>query len=143
MSKGFKNLMAVIALFFMLIVTLAAQSLEYKLACLNKGYRVSESDITITRFKSLLKQLSYTFIEDKKDIADYSVKALQILKEKYGVEQNLLQFMEGMNKLFSRKIENQKYLEYSTMYLTLRGKGQSHVEAIEGIKALLQSLGIY
>jgi len=43
-----------------------------------------------------------------------------------------------MKKLFPRKVENQKYAEYSAAYITLRNKRESHKEAIEGLKALIK-----
>jgi len=51
--------------------------------------------------------------------------------------------MEGMNSLFSKKIENQQYAEYIAAYMTLRMDGQSHSEAILGLDALLEMMGVY
>lgn len=120
----------------------ASDSLEYKLATINaKGY-VSPDHLTVARFSRLLSQLSSTYVEDKQQIADMSVKAQQLLRDN-GVEEDLLKIMEGLNQLFSRKIENQKYAEYASAYVTLRDKGQSHTEAINGLRALLQGIGVY
>ena len=118
----------------------ASDSLEYKLATINAGAYVSKDDITVARFRSLLNQLSATFIENKQQIADMSVTAQNLLK-KEGVQESLMNIMEGMNQLFPRKIENQKYAEYAAAYVTLRSKGQSHSEAIRGLQAILRGLG--
>ena len=100
----------------------ASESIEYKLATINAGGYVSKDHITVARFRSLLDQLSATFVENKNQIADMSVTAQNLLR-KEGIEESLLNIMEGMNKLFPRKIKNQKYAEYAAAYVTLRSKG--------------------
>lgn len=135
------------ALFIIILLSLlntsyAKESLEYQLATINAGGYISKDHITVARFRSLLGQLSLTYIESKQQIADMSVKAQQILKNN-GIEENLLDIMEGLNQLFSRKIENQKYAEYVAAYVTLRSKGQSHTEAIRGLQAILHNMGVH
>ena len=117
------------------------ESMEYMLATIEKGY-VSRDDIIIARFRSLLQQLDSTYIESKKQIGDMTVTAQNLLRNE-GIKESLLNIMEGMNGLFSKRVENQSYAEYTTAYIVLRKKGQSHYEAIAGLKALLESLGIY
>lgn len=119
-----------------------SESLEFKLATIEKGY-VSRDDIIIARFRSLLEQLDAKFIENKTQISDMSVGAQKLLREEEGIKESLLNIMEGMNRLFSSESANLKYSEYASAYMVLRTKGQSHHEAVEGLKALLQSLGIY
>jgi len=118
------------------------ESIEYQLAVINAGGVVPKDDITVARFRSLLKQLDDTFVEDKQQIADMAVKARKLLKDE-GIDEKLLNIMEGMNKLFSKPIENQKYAEYSAAYVLLRQKGMSHAEAFDGLKGILESMGIY
>ena len=120
----------------------SGESIEYQLACVNAGRRVAQDDITVARFRSLLRQLSDTFVENQQQIADMSVKGLQMLKQD-GISESLLNIMEGMNQLFSTKVENQKYAEFISAYLTLRDKGQSHRQAIDGLQGILRSMGIY
>lgn len=120
----------------------AGESIEYQLACINAGRRVAQDDITVARFRSLLRQLSHTFVEDPQQIADMSVKGLQMLKQD-GISESLLNIMEGMNQLFSTKVANQKYAELIAAYLTLRDKGQSHTQAIAGLQGILRGMGIY
>lgn len=119
----------------------AAESLEYKLATINARGYVSKNHITVARFRSLLDQLSSTYVENKQQIADMSVTAQDLL-EKDGIEESLLNIMEGLNQLFATRIENQKYAEYAAAYVTLRSKGQSHSQAIRGLQAILRSLGV-
>ena len=85
----------------------ADESLEYKLATINARGYVSKDHITVARFRSLLDQLSSTYVENKQQIADMSVTAQEMLK-KDGIEENLLNIMEGLNQLFATRIENQK-----------------------------------
>lgn len=120
----------------------ASESHEYQLATINASGYVSKDHITVARFRSLLDQLSSTYVENKQQIADMSVKAQQLLK-KDGVEESLLKIMEGLNQLFASRIENQKYAEYAAAYVTLRSKGQSHSEAIRGLQAILRGLGVH
>jgi hypothetical protein len=121
--------------------SLKAESLEHDLAVINaKGY-VADDDITIKRFRALLRQLDATFPENQQQIADSSVWAIDKLKED-GIDQNLLALMEGMNQLFSRPIKNQDYRSYLASYLTIRLKGFSHAECIDGLKAMIHGLGI-
>jgi len=127
---------------FFVTTTYASDSLEFQLATINqKGY-VSKDHISVARFRRLLEQLSSTYVEDRQQIADMSVKAQQILRDN-GIEESLLTIMEGLNQILSMKLENQKYAEYVAFYVTLRDKGQSHSEAISGLKAILRGLGVY
>ena len=139
--RSLSSVLMAFALLCVLTTAQASESLEYKLATINAGGYVSKDHITVARFRSLLNQLSATFLENKKQIADMSVTAQNLLR-KEGVDESLLNIMEGMNQLFSRKIENQKYAEYAAAYVTLRGKGQSHMEALRGLQAILRSLGV-
>lgn len=117
------------------------KSMEYMLATIDKGY-VSSDDIIIARFRSLLQQLDSTYVESKNQIGDMTVGIQKLIKDE-GVNETLLNIMEGMNSLFSTRTENQNYAEYASAYGILRTKGQSHHEAIAGLRALIQSLGIY
>lgn len=48
----------------------AGEKLEHQLAIINAGGYVSENHITVARFRSLLNQLSYKYIEDRQQIAE-------------------------------------------------------------------------
>ena len=132
--------------FTYLILSVAASwaddPLEYQLAVVDAGSRVPRDHITVARFRSLLDQLSKTFVEDRRQIANMTVKARDILRED-GIQEKMLTMMEGMNKLFWKPIPNQKYAEYITMYVMLRKKGESHQEAINDIASFLRSLGAH
>lgn len=116
--------------------------IEYQLAVIDAGDYVPRDHITVKRFRSLLKQLDATYVENRQQIGDMTVTAQRLLREE-GIDEKLLNIMEGLNRLFSKPLENQKYAEYSVMYITLREKGYSHGEAIDSLKAILESMGIY
>jgi len=96
----------------------ADYSIEYKLAVIDAGGFVPKDDLTVARFRSLLNQLSRTYVENKQQIADMTVTAQKLLR-KDGVDESLLNIMEGLNQLFSKPLGNQKYAEYAVAYVTL------------------------
>jgi hypothetical protein len=114
----------------------SSRSTEYKLASLNAGRYIPENDISVARFRSLLKQLSSTYIEDETKIADITVSAQSLLKNN-GINESLINLMEGMNQLFTTKNDNQKYAEYISAYCVFRNKGQSHYESIQTLQAMI------
>jgi len=119
----------------------ADEPLEYKLAVIDAKGHIPEDHITVARFRSLLDQLSATFVEDRSKIAAVTVKGQEILREK-GIEEKMLRMMEGTNRLFLKPFPNQKYSEYLSAYVVLRVQGETHDEALEGLRALLEGLGI-
>jgi len=142
MKKFIPFFFVFISLFLSSNVIVAGESLEYKLAVLNAGGFVPRNHITVARFRSLLNQLSDTYIEDNERIADMTITARDLLR-KAGIEESLLNIMGGLNRLFSEPLGNQKYAEYAASYVVLREKGYSHLEAIRGLKAILEGMGIY
>jgi hypothetical protein len=119
----------------------AEYSLGYKLAVIDTGEYYKESDSKVKRFNNLLSQLSDKYFENEKKISDTTVKAKQVLEEK-GIEESIINIMEGMNLIFGLEQENLKYTEYASSYVVMRSKGRTHNEAIENLTALHQSLGI-
>jgi len=116
-------------------------TLEYQLAVINAGRQVAENDPTVSQFRVLLHTLSVKYVENKQQIADMSVTAQNILRDA-GIEENLLNIVNGINKVMSSTIENQSFAEHAAAYTTLRKKGFSHNEAIQGIAEMLESLGV-
>jgi hypothetical protein len=141
--KKRSTLTAVLAFVLMgLLVTVQAKEpLEYQLASLNAKSMVASDHITVARFRSLLIQLDAFYVENQQDIGDMSVKAQQIMK-KDGIDESLLNIMEGLNQVFVTKVENQRYAEYAAAYVTLRNSGQSHRQAISGLQGLMRRLGV-
>lgn len=142
MKKFIPFFFVFISLFLFSNIVIADDPIEYKLAVIDAGGFVPKDHITVARFRSLLNQLSKTYLEDKQQIADMTVTAQNLLR-KEGIKESLLNIMEGLNRLFSKPLVNQKYAEYAASYVTLREKGYSHSKAIQGLKAILESMGIY
>jgi lipopolysaccharide export system protein LptC len=117
-----------------------SESLEYKLATIEKGY-VSRDDIIITRFRSILRQLDNIYVEGKQEISDLTVFAVQkLLRDKYGINESLLNVMEGLNQINPSR-ENPEYRMYATAYVQLRNQGFIHQEAINKVESYLDSIG--
>jgi hypothetical protein len=110
---------------------------ERQLANIDAKQRVADDDITIARFRSLLDQLSEAFSMRKQDIADKTVVIQQLLR-KEGVEEKMLNMMEGINRIFPGRAGDWKYDTILAYYATFRVKGRSHSEAIEGIVAVVR-----
>ena len=120
----------------------ARDSVAHQLATIEAGGHVAKNDITVARFRSLLDRLSSMYVEDRQEIADDSVTAQQLLRDD-GMSESLVKIMEGLNQLFTTQVKNQKYREYAAAYVTLRGEGKSHSDAIRGLQAFLRGLGVH
>lgn len=95
--------------------------LEYQLAVINAGGFVSESDITVKRFKFLLDDLQKKTGYTRQQIADLNTYAVDTLRDKYGRKANLLDFMEqSVRPLSAAKVE---YKEIIAAMIVLMGRG--------------------
>lgn len=95
--------------------------------------------IKVNRYRSLLGQLDAAFVETPEQITDMSANAkAELAKE--GIDESVLPIMEAMNTVLPVPIENQRYAEYTAVYMTLRVKGQSHEQATRGMRALLAAI---
>jgi len=101
----------------------ADEPIEYKLAVIDAGEYIAKDDIKVARFRSLLQQLSEKFVENSQQVADMTVVGQKMLREE-GVDERMLNMMEGLNQIFTEQLENQKYSEYVGLYVILRTKGK-------------------
>src|SRR5262249_40276114 len=74
------------------------EPIEYKLAVIEAGGAVPKDDPTVARFRSLLTQLSSSYIETPQRIANLTVWAQKELR-KEGVQESLPNIMEGMSQV--------------------------------------------
>ncbi len=116
-----------------------SMSLAYQLATIDKGY-VTRDDVAVTRFRTLLDQLSSKFNGTRQQISDVTVKGQSLLRDKYGIEESLLNIMEDMNQVLITKV-NPSYPLYATAYVHLRKTGISRQQAIIGIESFVKSTG--
>ncbi len=115
------------------------ESLEFMLATLDSGTVISSDNISVARFRSLLDQLDPKFVENRQQITDMTV-AVRASLRKDGVSESLLNIMDGMNTVMFVTMENQKYAEYASSYIVLRTQGQTHAQAVSGLRAIIQTL---
>jgi len=92
--------------------------LEYKLAIINKKGYVSKEDVTITRFRYLLQSLESKTINNKQEIANMSVAAVNRIRDEYGCEVKLLELMEYANKVVAEG-SNVNYIHVMVAYIQL------------------------
>lgn len=84
-------------------------SLEYMLASIDAGYRVTENTIEVKRFRYLLKDLSELTGESQYDIADQTVKSTNHARESYGKEIKNLAMMERAHDFYKETRSKEKY----------------------------------
>lgn len=118
----------------------ADEPLEYQLAVIDSGY-VAKDDPQVARFKTLLDRLSSKYAENRQQIADMTVAIQGRLRES-GINVSLMDIMRGMDSLFSERNSGLKYAEYIAFYSTSRRNGSSHIETLDGIKAILEAFGV-
>ncbi|MBN2372898.1 hypothetical protein JXL19_03800 [bacterium] len=113
------------------------EALEYRLAVISSKGRICEnSNETVTRFRSLLEQLSENYIEDPRQLANISLITHKKMKER-GMDVSLLNIMEGLNQImWPEDGKKRSYSEYAFAYSNLRCKGISHSEAIDDLQAI-------
>ena len=119
-----------------------SMSLAYQLATIDKGGYVTRSDVAVTRFRTLLDQLSSKYNGTRQQISDVTVKGQSLLRDKYGIEESLLNIMEDMNQVLITKVDP-SYPVYATAYVHLRKTGISRQQAIIGIESFVKSIGRY
>ncbi len=115
-----------------------ASTIEYKLAVINAGHNVDVNNPTVSQFRNLLDSLSAKYVEGQQQIADMSVTAQNILRDA-GIEENLLNIMQGLDIVIDSPIEKQGFAECAAAYTTLRKSGFSHNDAIQGLGDVLIS----
>jgi hypothetical protein len=76
-------------------------------------------DVAINRFRSLLGQLDDKYTGGDQLIADQTIKAREVLKDK-GVSESLRNIMEGMNQVLPPDAHNQQYAGMLALYITMR-----------------------
>lgn len=116
---------------------LNSETIEYRLAVINKGGYVRKDDVTVKRFRTLLDQLSENCVEDQQQIANISLIAKDKINSN-GMNVPLLNIMEDLNKLVYRELKDERYSKYMFAYVGLRNNGLSHTEAIERLQAIIE-----
>ena len=58
---------------------------------------------------------------------------MEILQQK-GIEEKVMNIMEGMNQMFTGSSGNNKYADILGFYIALRDKGETHEKAVSDLK---------
>jgi hypothetical protein len=101
------------------------KSLEYKCAFINAGGFIPETDITVTRFRYLLSDLQKRSGYTQQQIADMNTFAVNTLRDKYGRNVKLLDFMEQSKNQLNLNADKLSYKEVVAAMITLIGSGQN------------------
>ena len=116
-------------------------SMAYKLAVLEKQSYVSENDILVKRFESLLNQLDSKYVDDQEKIADVTVAGIENLAKR-GIEESMITLMEGMVQIYDSSNDYMVYHEYSASYVVLRIQGRPHQETLKILQQMINEYGI-
>lgn len=120
----------------------ARDPIEYKLAVLNAGGYISKDHITVARFRSLLRQMGSLYLDDEQGLADSVVTVQKSLRAE-GIEETLLNIMEGLNQRFTDGVDKNKIDEFAAAYATLRIQGYSHSGALLQMPSFLELVGVH
>lgn len=105
-------------------------TIAYKLATLESGGYVSDSDQIVKRFDNLIQQIEIKYILDKQQIGDMTYKLKEVAANR-GITVSMIKVMEG-----ATQVNNITYAEYLGQYLTLIEKGYTHEKTLLTIKLL-------
>jgi hypothetical protein len=93
---------------------------EYTLACIDAGYHLPQDDLSVLRFRYLLKSLESKTYNTEAEISDMTLKARDILREEYGIDETVLSLMEEANYSIPPGMR-MKYQEVLAALLVLKG----------------------
>ncbi|MDD4356020.1 MAG: hypothetical protein PHN98_02120 [Smithellaceae bacterium] len=97
-------------------------SLEHKIAILNAGKYIDESDITVKRFRYLLISLESTTGYSQEKIGDQIVFTRNYIRDKFGKEVSILQITEAAYQSKDLFDKNVKLEEYLAIYAGFAGQ---------------------
>ncbi|MCK4600400.1 hypothetical protein KAU37_11380 [Candidatus Bipolaricaulota bacterium] len=97
-----------------------ARPLEYQLALINVGRFVPEDDLSVARFRYLLRTIESKTFNTQQEIADMTVQGQKLLREEYGKEVKLLELMEAANDSIPPDYR-MKYAEVMAALVVLTG----------------------
>jgi len=113
-----------------------SDSLEYKVASIDAGKFIPESDLSITRIKGLLIAAEDVYGTPKQQVADYVVNAHEVAKQK-GADVGVADLLDFALIACDVKCTQDNLVEYLTKYTTVRiTSGQTHHQATHGIVIL-------
>jgi len=115
-------------------------NLAHTLAIIDRGTSVRPKDKIVQRYSAVLSRLSSKFWTSTQNIADQSARTKELLESDAGVYEKVLNIMEGVDEFTPRSVGKTTYAECVAAYMTLRQKGYSHREAVEGLSEIFHTL---
>jgi hypothetical protein len=126
---------------FLFFNTMSAQSIGCKLAMLDTGKSLTDGDLLSKRYSNILHQLTLKYIESEERICDISVVGKRLLNES-GIDESMINIMEGILKLRDLKTKTKKYSENVSIYVAARQNGNGHYEALSKLQDLLSQVSM-
>jgi len=121
------------------VANAVSETPEYKLAVYSAKDYVSQDDNNVDRFQSALDRLSEHYVENRQQIVNISVIAHKKVKVLGAKDESMVSIMEDLDNVFCyNDLKNQNYGEYAAIYIRLRRGGQSHIEAIGTLQAIVR-----
>ncbi len=94
---------------------------------------------TMNEDKEMLERISKKFGESEQSIDQATTKARQLLAE-HGIVESSHVILVAMDNIFPQQTKGTKYSEGVAAYVTLRQKGESHQQAIKGMREMFSHL---
>lgn len=126
---------------FLFTYTMTAQSIGCKLAMLDTGKSLTDGDLLSKRYSNIIHQLTLKYIESDERICDISVVGKRFLN-KAGIDESMINIMEGILKLIDLKTRTKQYSENVSMYVVIRQNGNGHYEALSKLQDLLSQMSM-
>ena len=105
--------------------TKSTDTVEYKMAVLNKGSHVDRRDPTVTEFKLILDHLDRERPEPRDRIADMIHKTQSLLKEEKGIQLSLLRVARDLKAAVPPGTDKAvAFAEIASTYVVLVGQGK-------------------
>lgn len=136
-----KKIFTLLVGIFLYSCIISAQSIGAKLAMLDTGKPLTDSDLLSKRYTNILHQLTLKYIESDERICDISTVGKRLLNEA-GIDESMINIMEGILKLQDLKTRTKKYSENVSMYVAARQNGNSHYEALSKLQDLLSQISM-
>lgn len=111
-------------------------SLAEQVVRIDAGRRLWK-EIDKTRVSALLEQMATRYGTTQQHAADVAVKASQILRDKYGIEETIQSVLENVNRVHLATPTANDLPLVAAVYVQLRNAGSSGEEASAAISAEL------
>jgi len=116
--------------------TEVSNSLEYKVASIDAGKFIPESDLSIARVKVLLAAAEDVYGTPKQQVADFVVNAHEVAKQQ-GAAVGVIDLLDFALIACDVKCTKDNLVDYLTRYTTVRiTSGQTHHQATHSVVIL-------